>query len=271
MFEQSYHNLFCRELFQQAFYSPECALALAHVGSDSQALFFFLKSLALFQFDSPFDFPFGFPSTPNYMQEINPTIDMAISSAHKLLTKKAGKLGRDFNNAEQVLGVADALSKIPKYVPSAALFARLAFRLGHSNAKVLLLKMSISSPNPSPDATYFLARILQKSVGSNVHDYERMYKMVEASSKDASYPRSIASKAKWRLVMLKWSKPVAALRIYMCLFRVKWRRKRLDPSRNSLRGLMSLVYEAELKSPYSFCESHYTAALQSSLYYALSC
>ena len=265
MFEQSCHKLFCRELFQQAFHSPECALSLAHVGSDSQALFFYLKSLVLFRFD--------FPSTPNDMQEIDPTLDMAISSAHKLLTKKAGKLGRDFgNNAEEVLTVADVLSKIPKYVPSAALFARLAFRLGHSDAKVLLLKMSRSSPNPSPDATYFLARILQKSVGSNVHDYERMYKMVEASSKDEpSYPRSIASKAKWRLVMLKWSKPVAALRIYMFLFRVKWRRKRLDPSRHSLRGLMGLVYEAELKSPYSFCESHYTAALQSSLDYALSC
>jgi len=275
VFLLAFHNEFYRELFEQAFISPHCAfefssmnISLSEAGavhravrpvlksiSDAQALFFVTKGLLNLSENG----------TLNVNDSKSSVENLLLDLAQVLLTKKGGKLGRDFDErcAEEVLKLASSLGQSPKHITFAALFARLAFRLGKSAAKELLLKMSESSSNPSLDATYFLARILQKSEKSHIGQYERMYKKVEASS-CASAP-----KAKYRLLALKWPKPIAALRIYVWFLK-KRRKRSVQTGATTLRDFVGLVCEAELKLPYSFCEAHNTAALQLSVLYAVT-
>ena len=199
------------------------------------------------------------------------TIQAAVGNAETLLTQKGGKLGRDFSNSEEVLMVAKNLERLAistfstgfKITPSlskrlifaCAVFARWAHRLGHHAAKELLHQISARSG----DSTYFLARIAQKTIGSDAHQIESMFKKVERSDCLS------ASKAKQRLLMIKWPKPIAALRIYLWFFK-KRRQRCVQYRTKSLRDLNCLLCEAELKFPYSFRKQQRAAGSQSSLY-----
>jgi hypothetical protein len=261
-----------RELFEQAFRWSDCALAYATLHlppnhpeptrdnlSEVRALFFFTKSLVL-----------GFKATAS--QPTLDSIQAAAGCAETLLTRKGSKLGRDFSNSEEVLMVAKNLEKLSisthstgfKITPSSskrlifacAVFARWAHRLGHPAAKELLYQISARSG----DSTYFLARIAQKATdGSDAHQIESMLKKVERSDCFS------ARKAKQRLLMIKWPKPVAALRIYLWFFK-KRRQRSAQYRQKSLRDLNCLMCEAELKFPYSFRKQQRPAGSQSSLY-----
>jgi hypothetical protein len=269
-------NVFTRELFEQAFRWSDCALAYATLHlppthptglttrdnlSEARALFFFTKSLVL-DFKATASQPTG--------ARVD-SIQAAAGCAETLLTRKGSKLGRDFSNSEEVLMVAKNLERLSisthstgfKITPSSskrlifacAVFARWAHRLGHPAAKELLYQISARSG----DSTYFLARIAQKIHGSDAHQIESMFKKVERSDCFS------ARKAKQRLLMIKWPKPVAALRIYVWFFK-KRRQRSAQYRQKSLRDLNCLLCEAELKFPYSFRKQQRAAGLQSSLY-----
>lgn len=274
-----------RELLEQAFRWSSCAIKFAVINledhrllltklnciSEAQALFFFTRYLVLHQPTYQYGQGIHQDSLVSSGAAIRNAIPdeqsfgIAIASATKILTRKGDKLGRDFSNYEDVLKVARYLSsglsgfKIspdlsPKLLPAAAIFAKWAFRLGHPDAKELLYQLSARSG----DATYFLARIMQKTEGCDNNQMHIMYKKVERSD------CSSACKAKQRLIMLKWPKHVAALRIY--LFFLKKRRQRQVPFKaKSLRDLNVVLCDAELKLPYSFCKLNCVAELQSYL------
>ena len=180
--------------------------------------------------------------------------ELALDSVTKLLTRKGDKFGRDFCNSEDVLKVAKHLSLgssdfqispllLRKLLPAAAIFARWAFRLGHPDAIEVLQQVSADSG----DATYFLARIMEKNESIDRNQILRMYNKVERCDCESAY------KAKQRILNLKWLESVAALRI--CLFLLKKRRQRPAQFRTkSFRDLSIVLCEAELKSPYSFCK-----------------
>lgn len=276
IFEHPLIYVITRELFEQAFRWSACALQYATLYSppihrsgltttdnvsEARALFFFTKCLVL-----------DFKATASQLTAARvDTIQAAVGHAETLLTQKGGKVGRDFSNSEEVLMVAKNLERLAisthstgfKITPSlskrlifaCAVFARWAHRLGHHAAKELLHQIS----SRSGDSTYFLARIAQKTIGSDAHQIESMFKKVERSDCFS------ASKAKQRLLMIKWPKPIAALRIYLWFFK-KRRQRCVQYRTKSLRDLNCLLCEAELKFPYSFRKQQRAAGSRSSLY-----
>ena len=270
-------TFFCRELFEQAFHSSLCAVEFAKVNldssfrivhsnlnnvSDAQALFFFMKANSLICSDYA-------SCDPAERQELDKEIIVAASHAQGHLVQKGKKMGRDFyGHREEVFKIAENLSSLSNRAQRlsypAAIFARWAFRLGHADAKGLLHKMDENPRNSNCDATYFLARILQKSDDVNVKQCESMYKKVEKSACQS------AKKANQRLLMLKLPKSAAALRIYLKWFLKKRRQQPAHFRAKSLRDFKALLCEAEVKSPYNFCKQHSTALSLLSLFSANS-
>ena len=280
-FEQSLFNFISRELFEQAFRWSLCASAFASVNlkavdhcnlrtkpdniSQAQALFFCTKHLVLNPTATLLSTAVNWESS-NLESSAQQRIEEAfenISCALKLLDQKGSKLGRDFSNSEEILKAARLLisgltgSKKNSFskalISASAAFARWAHRLGHPDAEQFLREISARSV----DATYFLARILQKTSSSDVRQIEDMYKKVEKSD----CVSAIKAKAKQRLLMIKWPKPVAARRIYVWFFN-KHRQRSAQSRTKSLRDFNALLCEAELKFPYSFCEQICAAGSQ---------
>ena len=280
-FERSLFNFISRELFEHAFRWSLCASAFASVNlkavdhcnlrtkpdsiSQAQALFFCTKHLVLNPTATLLSTAVNWESS-NLESSAQQRIEEAfenISCALKLLDQKGSKLGRDFSNSEEILKAARLLisgltgSKKNSFskalISASAAFARWAHRLGHPDAEQFLREISARSV----DATYFLARILQKTSSSDVRQIEDMYKKVEKSD----CVSAIKAKAKQRLLMIKWPKPVAARRIYVWFFN-KHRQRSAQSRTKSLRDFNALLCEAELKFPYSFCEQICAAGSQ---------
>jgi hypothetical protein len=227
--------------------------------SEAQALFFFTKSIVLVR-----------PTLETMMRSDTLKSDShtvssfneAVSASIELLSMKGNKLGRDFENSDEVFLAAKFLiscsasqrnfgaSAVDTFLVAAATFARWAFRLGHPKAQELLSEISPRNL----DATYFLARILQKGNIVDMNRIEKMYKRVECGDKKQTWKGRSASKAKQRLLMLKWPKPLAALRIYLWYLKRRRQRHTNQFRVKSLRDLSAIVCEAELKFPYSFCK-----------------
>jgi hypothetical protein len=273
-------GLLYRELFEQAFLSSACALEFAKLNvdsafrtvhprlnnvSDAQALFFFTKAISLRKLETG-------PHIPNQaeLREFDHDVLAAASQAQVLLVAKGKKLGRDFiglSQQQEVFDVAKDLTlhsgRVQQLCYAAAVFARWAFRLGHADAKGLLHEMHLRGGAVNCNASYFLARIAQKSEVFDKQWCERIYMTVQKSTCQS------AQKAKQRLLLLKWPKPVAALRIYVWFLK-KRRQQPAQIRAKSLRDLVALLCEAELKSPYTFCKSHNTAVFPVALKFAVS-
>ena len=245
--------------------------------SDAQALFFFTKAIILreFEFDT---WEWGdlwavknseSRSDEAELQKYEKDIFVVASHAQGLLVTKGKKLGRDFfGYSQEVFEAADLLArsvyafkKGQQLSFAAAVFARWAYRLGHADAERLLHTMHMNGDNYN--ASYFLARMAQKfEVFDKHHDKEwckRIYMMVQNSTCQS------AQKAKHRLLLLKWPKPVAALRIYVWFLK----KRHQQPAQfraKSLRYFIALLCEAELKAPYTFCKSHNIAVSPVALY-----
>ena len=218
--------------------------------SEAQALFFFTKSIVLVR-----------PTLETMMRSDTLKSDThtvssfnnAVSASRRLLSIKGKKLGRDFENSDEVFHVAKflisctvSLKRSKEFIFATAIFVRWAFRLGHPEAQELLSEMSPRNL----DATYFLAKILQKGSVVDMNLIEKMWKRIECGDKRRKY----VSKAKQMLLMLKWPKPLAALRIYLW-YLIRRRQRHTNQFRvKSLRDLSAIVCEAELKFPYSFCK-----------------
>ena len=251
--------------------------------SDAQALFFFTKAIILreFEFDT---WEWGdlwavknseSRSDEAELQQYEKDICVVASHAQRLLATKGEKLGetkvkklgRDFfGYSQEVFEAADLLAmyysrRVQQLSFAAAVFARWAYRLGHADAERLLHTMHMNGDNYN--ASYFLARMAQKfEVFDKHHDKEwckRIYMMVQNSTCQS------AQKAKHRLLLLKWPKPVAALRIYVWFLK----KRHQQPAQfraKSLRDFIALLFEAELKAPYTFCKSHNIAVSPVALY-----
>lgn len=266
-------SIFPRELFEQAYRWSLCASAFASVNlkaidhcdrrskperiSEAQALYFFTKCLVLNPTATQLS-----TAVNNLESSAEQGIRVTVSSALKLLSQKGSKLGRDFSNSEEILKAARLLisgltgSKTSIFaskvlIPASAAFARWAHRLGHRDAEQFLHEISARSM----DAAYFLARILQNTSSSNVRQIEDMFKKVERSDCVS------AIKAKQRLLMIKWPKPIAEIRIHVWVI-TKHRQRSVQSRTKSLRDFNALLCEAELKSPYSFCEQKCAVGLQ---------
>ena len=234
--------------------------------SEAQALFFFTKAISLRKLETG-----HVPLNQAELREFDDDVLAAASQAQVLLVAKGKKLGRDFiglSQQQEVFNVAKDLTlhsgRVQQLCYAAAVFARWAFRLGHADAKGLLHTMHLNGDNYN--ASYFLARIAQKSeVFDKHHDKQwckRIYMMVQQSTCQS------AQKAKQRLLLLKWPKPVAALRIYVWFLK----KRHQQPAQfraKSLRYFIALLCEAELKAPYTFCKSHNIAVSPVALYSAM--
>jgi len=222
--------------------------------SEAQALFFFTKSIVLVR-PTLETMMFRSDTLKSDTHTVS-SFNNAVSASLRLLSIKGKKLGRDFENSDEVFHVAKFLisfaasqrkidaSAVDMFLAAAATFARWAFRLGHPEAQELLSEMS----SRSLDATYFLARILQKG---NVVDMNRIEKMLKSVKFGDC---ASTSKAKQRLLMLKWPKPLAALRIYLWYLKRLRQRHTKQFRIKSLRDFSAIVCEAELQFPYSFCK-----------------
>ena len=236
--------------------------------SEAQALFFFTKAISLRKLETG-----PVPLNQAELREFDHDVIAAASQAHVLLVAKGKKLGRDFiglSQQQEVFNVAKDLTlhsgRVQQLCYAAAVFARWAFRLGHADAKGLLHEMHSRGGAVNCNASYFLARIAQKSeVFDKHHDKQwckRIYMMVQESTFQS------AQKAKQRLLLLKWPKPVAALRIYVWFLK----KRHQQPAQfraKSLRYFIALLCEAELKAPYTFCKSHHIAVSPVALNYNL--
>lgn len=224
--------------------------------SEAQALFFFTKSIVLVR-PTLETMMFRSDTLKSDTHTVS-SFNNAVSASLRLLSIKGKKLGRDFENSDEVFHVAKFLisfaasqrkidaSAVDMFLAAAATFARWAFRLGHPEAQELLSEMSPRNL----DATYFLAKILQKGSVVDMNLIEKMWKRIECGDKRKKY----VSKAKQMLLMLKWPKPLAALRIYLW-YLIRRRQRHTNQFRvKSLRDLSAIVCEAELKFPYSFCK-----------------
>jgi hypothetical protein len=276
----SHLGLLYRELFEQAFHSSACAVEFAKMNvdvafrsvhsplnsvSDAQALFFFTKAISLRELETG-----PAPRNQAELRQYDQDVLAAASQAQVLLVAKGKKLGRDFIGRlqpQEVFDVAKGLTlhsgRVQQLCYAAAVFARWAFRLGHADAKGLLHEMHLRGGAFNYNASYFLARIAQKSEVFDKQWCERIYMTVQKSTCQS------AQKAKQRLLLLKWPKPVAALRIYVWYLK----KRRQQPAKiraKSLRDLVALLCEAELKSPYTFCKSHNIARFPVALKFAVS-
>ena len=224
--------------------------------SEAQALFFFTKSIVLVR-PTLETMMFRSDTLKSDTHTVS-SFNNAVSASRRLLSIKGKKLGRDFENSDEVFLAAKFLiscsasqrnfgaSAVDTFLVAAATFARWAFRLGHPEAQELLSEMSPRNL----DATYFLAKILQKGSVVDMNLIEKMWKRIECGDKRKKY----VSKAKQMLLMLKWPKPLAALRIYLWYLKRRRQRHTNQFRVKSLRDLSAIVCEAELKFPYSFCK-----------------